>query len=44
MSKDHQLALEGRLELWHKGEYEELNFEDETIQVSIKHIKNIYKK
>ena len=30
-SKDHQLALERRLELWHKGEFEELYIEGETI-------------
>ena len=36
--KDHQLALERRLELWHKGEFEELYFEGETIQASLKTI------
>ena len=35
-SKDHQLALERHLELWHKGEFEELYFEDETIQACLK--------
>ena len=33
-SKDHRLALEHRLKLWHKGELEELYFEGETIQAS----------
>ena len=37
-SKDHQLALERRLELRYKGEFEELYFEGETIQVSLKTI------
>ena len=35
-SKFRQLALEQRLELWHKGESEELYFEGKTIQVSLK--------
>ena len=35
-SKDHQLALERRIELWHKGEFEELYFEGNTIQASLK--------
>ena len=39
-SKDHQLALERRLELWHKGEFEELYIEGETIQASLKTIQN----
>ena len=30
-SKDHQLSLKRLLELWHKGEFEELYFEGETI-------------
>ena len=30
-SKDHQLALERRLELCHKGTFEKLYFGDETI-------------
>ena len=38
-SKDHELALERRLELWHKGEFEELYFEGETVQVSLKTIR-----
>ena len=38
--KDHQLALERRLELWHKGKFEELYFGGETIQVSLKTIQN----
>ena len=33
-SKDHQLALERRLELWHKGEFEELYFKSKTIQLA----------
>ena len=37
-SKDHQLVLERRLKLWHKGEFEELYFEDETIKASLKTI------
>ena len=37
-SKDHQLALERRLELWHKEEFEELHFEGKTIQASLKTI------
>ena len=39
-SKDHHLALERRLELWHKGEFEKLYFESETIQASLKTIQN----
>ena len=35
-SKDYQLVLERRLELWRKGELEELYFEGETIQASLK--------
>ena len=38
-SKDDQLALERRLELWHKGEFEELCFEGKTIQTSLKTIR-----
>ena len=37
-SKDHQLALESRLKLWHKGEFKELYFKGETIQASLKTI------
>ena len=37
-SKDHQLALERRLELWHKAEFEELYFKGETFQASLKTI------
>ena len=37
-SKDHLLVLERRLKLWHKGEFEELYFEGETIQASLKTI------
>ena len=33
-SKNHQLALERHV--WHKGEFEELYFENETIQASLK--------
>ena len=39
-SKDHQLALERQLELWYKGEFEELYIEGETIQASLKTIQN----
>ena len=39
-SKDHQLALERRLELWHKGEFEELYIEGKTIQASLKTTQN----
>ena len=39
-SKDHELALERRLELWHKERFEELYFEGETIQASLKTIQN----
>ena len=39
-SKDHQLALERRLELWHKCEFAELYIEGKTIQASLKTIKN----
>ena len=39
-SKDHQLALVRRLELWHKGKFEELYFEGETSQTSLKTIQN----
>lgn len=35
-SNDHQFALEDCLELWHKGELEELYFEGKTIQASLK--------
>ena len=31
-SKEHQLSLERRLDLWQNGEFEELPFEGETIQ------------
>ena len=41
-SKDHQLALEDRLELWHKGEFEQFYFEGETVQTSIKTTKNYH--
>ena len=34
--KDHQPALERCLELWHKGEFEELYFECKTIPTSLK--------
>ena len=37
-SKDHQQALERRLELWTDGEFEELFHEGETIQLSLKTI------
>ena len=37
-SKDHQLALECRLELWHKAEFEELYFKGESFQASLKTI------
>ena len=39
-SKDYQLALERRLELWHKEEFEKLYIEGETIQASLKTIQN----
>ena len=39
-SKDYQLTLERRLELWHKGEFEELYVEGETIQASLTTIQN----
>ena len=35
-SKDHQLALEHRLERCRKGEFEELHFEGGTIQASLR--------
>ena len=35
---DHQLALERRLQLWLKGEFEKLYFKGETTQASLKTI------
>lgn len=37
-SKDHQLPLENRLVLWDKEKFEELGFEDKTVQAFLKTI------
>ena len=46
-SKDHQLPLENRLVLWDKEKFEELGFEDKTVQAFLKTIQKpaeIFKK
>lgn len=37
-SKNHQLPLENRLVLWNKEKFEELRFEDKTVQAFLKTI------